>query len=89
MSGVIIAAPQGRGKPAAELCTFADEDDGRLSPRIRLLVEDMRREWRALDERIAAFDAEFVALAREDAAARRLMTIPGIGTINATAQHSI
>jgi transposase len=39
----------------------------------------------ALDERIAAFDAEFVALAREDAAARRLMTIPGIGTINATA----
>jgi len=80
-----ITAPQGRGKLAAELCTFADEDDSRLSPRIRLLVEDLRREWRALDERIAAFDAEFVALVREDAAARRLMTIPGIGTINATA----
>ena len=81
-----ITAPQGRGKLAAELCTFADEeDDSRLSPRIRLLVEDLRREWRALDERIAAFDAEFVALAREDAAARRLMTIPSIGTINATA----
>ena len=80
-----ITAPQGRGKLAAELCTFADEDDSRLSPRIRLLVEDLRREWRGLDERIAAFDAEFVALAREDAAARRLLTIPGIGTINATA----
>lgn len=81
-----ITAPQGRGKLAAELCTFADEeDDSRLSPRIRLLVEDLRREWRALDERIAVFDAEFVALAREDAAARRLMTIPSIGTINATA----
>jgi len=80
-----ITAPQGRGKLAAELCTFADEDDSRLSPRIRLLVEDLRREWRALDERIATFDAEFAVLAREDAAARRLMTIPGIGTINATA----
>jgi transposase len=62
----------------------ADEDDRRLSPRIRLLVEELRREWQSLDERIAAFDAEFAALAREDAAARRLMTIPGIGTINAT-----
>jgi transposase len=49
------------------------------------MVEDLRREWRALDERIAAFDTEFVALARQDAAARRLTTIPGIGTINATA----
>jgi transposase len=80
-----ITAPQGRGKLAMQLCTFADEDDNGLSPRIRLLVEDLRREWRALDERIAAFDTEFVALARQDAAARRLTTIPGIGTINATA----
>ncbi|MBK8174306.1 MAG: IS110 family transposase [Rhodospirillales bacterium] len=80
-----ITVPQGRGKLAVELCTFADEDDSRLSPRIRLLIEDLRREWRTLDERIAGFDAEFAALAREDEAARRLMTIPGIGTINATA----
>jgi transposase len=55
------------------------------SPRIRLLIEGLRSEWRVLDERIAAFDAEFVRLAREDAAVRRLTTIPGIGTINATA----
>jgi hypothetical protein len=45
----------------------------------------LRSEWRALDERIAAFDAEFVRMAREDEAVRRLTTIPGIGTINATA----
>jgi len=80
-----IVAPQGRRRLEAELCTFADEESSALSPRIRLLVEDLRREWRSLDERIAAFDAEFVALARHDEAARRLMTIPGIGTINATA----
>lgn len=29
-------------------------------------------EWRQLDARIAAFDAEFARMAREDAAARRL-----------------
>ncbi|OHV76730.1 hypothetical protein LCM4579_27640 [Ensifer sp. LCM 4579] len=30
---------------------------------MRLLVEDLRAEWRSLDERIAAFDAEFVRMA--------------------------
>ena len=43
------------------------------------------REWRELDRRIAAFDNEFAALARSDADARRLATIPGIGVLNATA----
>lgn len=56
-----------------------------ISRRIRLLVEDMRAQWRALDERIGAFDAEFVAIAREDAATKLLSTIPGVGPLNATA----
>ena len=81
-----IVAPQGRRKLQEELAVFADEDGiEALSPRIRLLIEDLRSEWRALDERIAAFDVEFVRMAREDEAVRRLTTIPGIGTINATA----
>jgi transposase len=45
----------------------------------------MRTEWRELDRRIAAFDTEFAARARNDADARRLATIPGIGVLNATA----
>lgn len=81
--GIVVA--QGRRKLEAALAVFGDEDDARLSPRMRLLVEDMRAEWRGLDERIAAFDGEFVRMARDDASVRRLVTIPGIGTINATA----
>lgn len=80
-----IVAPKGRKKLEDELVVFADEDDGRLSGRMRRLVEDLRAEWRQLDARIAAFDAEFARMAREDEAARRLATIPGIGVINATA----
>lgn len=80
-----VAVPQGRRKLEEELAVFADEESEAVSPRIRRLIEDLRSEWRALDERIAAFDAEFVRMAREDEAARRLTTIPGIGTINATA----
>ncbi len=56
-----------------------------ISPRIRLLVADMRAEWLELDRRIAVFDDEFAASARQDEAARRLATVPGIGPINATA----
>ena len=40
---------------------------------------------RSLDEQISALDREITARAREDADARRLMTIPGIGPITATA----
>lgn len=47
----------GAGAQAGEcaLGVFADEHDPRLSPRIRVLIEDLRTEWRSLDERIAAF----------------------------------
>lgn len=78
-------APKGRKNLDDELSVFGDEEDDRLSPRMRLLVEDLRAEWRQLDARIAAFDGEFARMAREDDAARRMATIPDIGVINATA----
>jgi transposase len=81
-----IVAPRGRRKLEEELTVFPDEGEiAGLSPRIRLLIEDLRAEWRVLDERIAAFDGEFVRMARDDETVRRLTKIPGIGTINATA----
>lgn len=40
---------------------------------------------RALDERIAGLDREIARRAKADPVARRLMTIPGIGPITATA----
>lgn len=63
---------------------LADADNG-LSPRTRQLIEDMRAEWRELDTRIEAFNAELTATARSDDACRRLCEIPGIGPLNATA----
>jgi transposase len=81
-----MVAPQGRRKLERYLAEMASsEDDATLSPRMRLLIGDLRAEWAELDRRIDAFDGEFLALAREDAAARRLTTIPGIGVLNATA----
>jgi transposase len=56
-----------------------------LSARVIALVADMREEWRSLDHRIDALNAEFIERARADEAAVRLMSIPGIGVLNATA----
>ena len=56
-----------------------------LSQRMRMLIQDMRAQWYELDRRIAEFDKELADWARDDEAARRLRTIPGIGVLNATA----
>jgi transposase len=78
--------PQGRHKLEQYLVALPEpETDTSLTPRIRQLIEDMHAEWRELDRRIAAFDNEFATQARNDPAARRLATIPGIGVLNATA----
>src|SRR6202035_4169919 len=64
----------------------SDQPDGSgVGPRVRLLLDDMLDQWRGLDRRIAALDDEFAAMARNDPAARRLATIPGVGVLNATA----
>ncbi len=59
--------------------------DPAVSARASKLLEDLRDEWSGLDRRIKAYDEELATLTREDAQARRLATIPGIGVINATA----
>ncbi len=76
--------PQGRAKLAVRLGELLADPEA-LSQRIRDLVGDMRDRWLALDARIGAFDAEFTEHARRDDHARRLLTIPGIGALNATA----
>ena len=68
------------------LAALMEEYSGRgLSSRMRILVADMRAQWRELDRRITAFDGEFVTWARENVDARRLASIPGVGVMIATA----
>jgi transposase len=56
-----------------------------LSPRMIHLIEDLSDDWRQLDERIEALTRDITALAREDAGCRRLMDVPGVGVITASA----
>src|SRR5215211_1799231 len=82
--GIVVA--QGRRKLEQHLAEMlADGEVLAISARMRILIEDMRAQWRELDRRIAVFDDEFARHVRENAAARRLASIPGIGVMNATA----
>ena len=80
-----ITVAKGRRTLGLALGALLDDEASGLSPRLRELVDEMRREWAELDTRIAALDREFVEAARRSAPARRLATIPGIGALNATA----
>lgn len=77
--------PQGKTKLAKRLTELLEEGASDLAPRIVSLIKDMRDQWLSLDQSIASFDNEFTQQAHSDDSARRLLSIPGIGALNATA----
>jgi transposase len=82
--GVVV--PQGRRALLEALAAVAEQGEASgLGHRVRLLLDDMHDQWRALGARIAALEDEFAASARSDPSARRLATIPGVDVMNATA----
>jgi transposase len=81
-----IVAPQGKRKLEQFLTVLMDEQRGAgLSPRMITRVADARAQWAGLDQRIAAFDTEFIRWTKENEDARRLASIPGVGPTIASA----
>jgi transposase len=76
--------PQDRRKVLDALSVLSGESErSGVGPRVRLLLDDMLDQWRGLDRRIPALDDEFAEMARNNPAARRLATVPGVGVLNA------
>lgn len=63
---------------------MADEDND-LSPSMRQLLSDLFEDLQRLELRIRTVTSEIEALVARDDVARRLMTIPGIGPLGASA----
>ncbi|MBB5719950.1 transposase [Stakelama sediminis] len=80
--GIIL--PKRRG-PLIKRLDKIMADNPPISARMLCLLHDLREEWAELDRRIGAYDDELVTMTREDDLARRLVTVPGIGVVNATA----
>jgi transposase len=79
--GIVLA--KGPSRLAAE--GPAAVADALLSDLARELFADLFDQLRNLEGRIGALDVRLVAICRENAASRRLATLPGVGPIIATA----
>jgi transposase len=79
-----ITVRQGRRNLAKALPEVL-EAERELSPMIRTLLAQLRAQWQVLDGEIFALDQQILSFARAHPLACRLMTVPGIGALIATA----
>lgn len=70
---------------AGKLVAAIEDRDSAIPEAARPILSLLVAQLRSLDEKMAVLDREIARRAREDVEARRLMTIPGIGPITATA----
>lgn len=80
-----VAMHQGVGKFKADLPKVLANEENDLTPAMRKLLAGIFEDVRQLEARISEISREIEATAAADDTARRLMTIPGIGPLAATA----
>jgi transposase len=80
-----VAVRQGLRFLRAELPRILAAPPDVLSPRMVRVIEGLAGDWRRLDERVASLSSEIEAVARQDTACERLMSVPGIGPIISSA----
>ena len=80
-----IAVRQGIRFLRAELPIILASPTDMLSPRMVHMIEDLAGDWRRLDDRIERLSDEIKVVGEQDAGAKRLMSVPGIGPIISSA----
>jgi transposase len=80
-----LTIPLGRAQARPRLAAILEDAENGLRAVMRTALHDLADELRHLDERVTQYDAQIAALARASEPAQRLMTIPGIGPLVATA----
>src|SRR5437870_10820747 len=80
-----ITLRQGGRHVGAALPGILEDADAKLSGAVRLLLAQLKLELDHLDMRIDEADAVIKKTARENEACQRLVAIPGIGPVTATA----
>lgn len=80
-----ITFRQGRAYLRKQIPELLGDAEQKLSPRMRQLVDRLWQEWKALEEQIEALSREIESIASQDAACQRLLDVPGVGPLVATA----
>jgi transposase len=80
-----LVMPKGRYPAQHHIPDILEDGENGLPSLARRLLNDIYQRILALNQQILAYDREIENLARHSEAARRLMTLPGIGAVTATA----
>ena len=80
-----VIAPTGRQGVARLIAILGEADETRLPGLARAMLQELVAAITALELRIKSAEKAIFAVARADPMARRLMTIPGVGPITASA----
>jgi transposase len=80
-----ITFGKGRLHLRKHLPAILEDADVALSPRMRHILHELWREWSTVEAQIEQATGEIEAIAREDAACQRLLDVPGVGALVATA----
>lgn len=80
-----LTIPKMIGNFRRQLPRILEDAENGLSPRLRVLVDHLMQQVRELDVRIDAATQELTAHAQTEPACQRLLTVPGIGPLTATA----
>lgn len=76
---------KGRRYLLRQLPLILEDAEQNLSSRMRRLLEQLWQEWKSLEEQIQRSNDEIESIARQDDACQRLLAVPGIGPLVATA----
>ena len=80
-----VTVPKGVASLRKALPRILEDPDNGLSAAFRAMLADMHKDLTTLDDRLDALDVQIKAHVRGHAGAKRLMTIPGVGIISASA----
>ena len=80
-----IPVPAGPAHLKRQIPSILEDADNLLPLRMRTLLIEIRDEWGKLEQQIEEVDREFAQKAKGEENCRRLLTIPGIGPLTATA----
>ena len=80
-----LPVKEGRASLRRDLPDILEDAENGLSPRMRQLIVALREHWHALEAQISQHTREIELVAKRSDDCRRLVTVPGIGPLGATA----
>lgn len=76
---------KGRAYLKRQMPAILEDAGASLTPRMRYLLDHLWQEWKSVEIEIEELDRQIEAIAQQDAACRRLRTVPGVGPLVSTA----